>query len=166
MTICDLSSPTSKMLYSTATLNTIKLRLRPNSQTESPVWMIMLLNVLKMMNSTHSGTIQTNHSLWAIGLYRFFRDEIEKRLRSLRKKIENAKKEDLDSLTTAAGAAGFRKQLFNCISCDKPLHMRTGEPVLNLPQPSSFPARISLRPNMTYEADHGKIQIAWDQNHI
>jgi len=83
-----------------------------------------------------------------------FRDEIEKRLRSLRKKIENAKKEDLDSLTTAAGAAGFRKQLFNCISCDKPLHMRTGEPVLNLPQPSSFPARISLRPNMTYEADH------------
>merc|ERR1711990_271313 len=83
-----------------------------------------------------------------------FRDEIEKRLRSLRKKIENAKKEDLDSLTTAAGAAGFRKQLFNCISCDKPLHMRTGEPVLNLPQPSSFPARISIRPNMTYEADH------------
>merc|ERR1711953_252638 len=83
-----------------------------------------------------------------------FRDEIEKRLRSLRKKIENAKKEDLDSLTTAAGAAGFRKQLFNCISCDKPLHMRTGEPVLNLPQPSSFPARISLRPNTTYEADH------------
>ena len=44
--------------------------------------------------------------------------------------------------------------------------MRTGEPVLNLPQPSSFPARISLRPNMTYEADHGKTQMAWDQNHI
>ena len=37
--------------------------------------------------------------------------------------------------------------------------MRTGEPVLNLPQPSSFPARISLRPNMTYEADHGKIEL-------
>ena len=155
-------------------------------QTELPVWMIMLPNVPKMMNLIHSGTMKSSlrytqcplklrFSFWCTlqlrfwGIYpqlnctlsvfihqHYFRDEIEKRLRSLRKKIENAKKEDLDSLTTAAGAAGFRKQLFNCISCDKPLHMRTGEPVLNLPQPSSFPARISLRPNMTYEADHGK----------
>jgi len=82
-----------------------------------------------------------------------FRDEIEQRLRNLRKKIENAKKEDLDNLTTAAGAAGFRRQLFNCISCDKSLNMRTGEPVLNLPQPSAFPTRVSLRPNMTYELE-------------
>ena len=139
-------------------LNAIKLRLRQNSQTESPVWMIMLLNVPKMTNSIHSGTMKGFWKLvTGLFIHDYFRDEIEKRLRSLRKKIENAKKEDLDSLTTAAGAAGFRKQLFNCISCDKPLHMRTGEPVLNLPQPSSFPARISLRPNMTYEADHGNI---------
>jgi len=82
-----------------------------------------------------------------------FRDEIEQRLRQLRKKIENAKKEDLDSLTTAAGAAGFRRQLFNCISCDKSLNMRTGEPVLNLPAPAAFPTRVSLRPNMTYELE-------------
>ena len=85
------------------------------------------------------------------------RDDIEKRLRSLRRKIENAKKEDLDNLTTADGAAGFRRQLFNCISCDKPLHLRTGEPVLNLPQPSAFPARLSLRPNMTYDMDTGTL---------
>ena len=76
-------------------------------------------------------------------------------MRQLRKKIENAKKEDLDSLTTAAGAAGFRRQLFNCISCDKSLNMRTGEPVLNLPAPAAFPTRVSLRPNMTYELEAG-----------
>ena len=86
------------------------------------------------------------------------RDEIEQRLRNLRKKIENAKKEDLDNLTTAAGAAGFRRQLFNCISCDKSLNMRTGEPVLNLPQPSAFPTRVSLRPNMTYELEAGTME--------
>ena len=94
------------------------------------------------------------------------RDEIEQRLRNLRKKIENAKKEDLDNLTTAAGAAGFRRQLFNCISCDKSLNMRTGEPVLNLPQPSAFPTRVSLRPNMTYELEAGTVDVPNSANFI
>ena len=48
-----------------------------------------------------------------------FSEEIEKRLRALRKKIEKAGAGGLRDLATEAGAAGFRKQLFNCISCDK-----------------------------------------------
>ena len=75
--------------------------------------------------------------------YLFCRDEIEKKLRSLRKKIEIAKKEDLEGLATAEGAAGFRKQLFNCISCDKRILMRMKNPIL--PESTAFPARLSLR---------------------
>jgi len=79
-----------------------------------------------------------------------FRDEIEKKLRSLRKKIEIAKKEgDLEGLTTAEGAAGFRKQLFNCISCDKRILMRMKHPIL--PESTAFPARLSLRPHTAYD---------------
>ena len=61
----------------------------------------------------------------------------------MRKKIEAAKREDLNDLSTPAGAAGFRKQLYNCISCDKNIAMRISKPIL--PEPSAFPARISLR---------------------
>ena len=53
-----------------------------------------------------------------------FSEEIEKRLRALRKKIEKAGAGGLRDLATEAGAAGFRKQLFNCISCDKVSHER------------------------------------------
>jgi len=78
-----------------------------------------------------------------------FRDDIEKKLRSLRKKIEIAKKEDLEGLATAEGAAGFRKQLFNCISCDKRILMRMKNPIL--PESTAFPARLSLRPHTAYD---------------
>lgn len=65
--------------------------------------------------------------------------------------MEALRKEDLVDLATPAGAAGFRKQLYNCISCDKDIHMRISKPIL--PEPSAFPARISLRPHTSYDID-------------
>jgi len=87
-----------------------------------------------------------------------FRDEIEQRLRALRKKIEAAKREDLNDLSTPAGAAGFRKQLYNCISCDKNIAMRISKPIL--PEPSAFPARISLRPHTSYNLESTRKDVA------
>jgi len=83
-----------------------------------------------------------------------FKDEIEKRLRALRKKIEAAQQEGEVDLTTPAGAAGFRQQLYNCISCDKSISMRVNKPIL--PGPTAFPARISLRPHTSYDIDHAR----------
>jgi hypothetical protein len=83
-----------------------------------------------------------------------FKDDIEKRLRALRKKIEASRKEDLEDLTTPAGAAGFRQQLYNCISCDKNIYMRFNKPIL--PEPSAFPARISLRPHTAYDINSAR----------
>lgn len=83
-----------------------------------------------------------------------FKDEMEQKLRALRKKMEALRKEDLVDLATPAGAAGFRKQLYNCISCDKDIHMRISKPIL--PEPSAFPARISLRPHTSYDIDQAR----------
>lgn len=80
-----------------------------------------------------------------------FKSEIELRLRQLRKKIESSKKEQ-DGLTTAEGAAGFRRQLFNCISCNNNLNLTAMRPIL--PEPSAFPARISLRPHFGQAPAH------------
>ncbi|CAG5113070.1 Oidioi.mRNA.OKI2018_I69.chr2.g7215.t2.cds [Oikopleura dioica] len=85
-----------------------------------------------------------------------FSEQIEKRLRALRKKIEKAGAGGLNDLATEAGAAGFRKQLFNCISCDKDLYMRITNPLL--PSPSAFPARMSLRPHTAYDTKHVRSQ--------
>jgi len=80
-----------------------------------------------------------------------FKNEMEERLRQLRKRIENSKKEQ-NGLQTADGAAGFRKQLFNCISCSKNLSLALSRPIL--PEPSAFPARVSLRPHFGQAPAH------------
>jgi len=80
-----------------------------------------------------------------------FKNEMEARLRQLRKKIESSKKEKLD-LTTAEGAAGFRRQLFNCISCNNGISMIANRPIL--PDASAFPARLSLRPHFGQAPAH------------
>lgn len=85
-----------------------------------------------------------------------FSEQIEKRLRALRKKIEQSGEGGLRDLATEAGAAGFRRQLFNCISCDKDLAWRIANPVL--PNPSAFPARVSLRPHTAYDTKHVREQ--------
>jgi rubrerythrin len=93
-----------------------------------------------------------------------FSEEIEKRLRALRKKIEKAGAGGLRDLATEAGAAGFRKQLFNCISCDKDLYMRITNPLL--PSPSAFPARMSLRPHTAYDTKHVRAQARGDPSDL
>jgi len=93
-----------------------------------------------------------------------FSEEIEKRLRALRKKIEKAGAGELRDLATEAGAAGFRKQLFNCISCDKDLYMRITNPLL--PSPSAFPARMSLRPHTAYDTKHVRAQARGDPSDL
>jgi len=80
-----------------------------------------------------------------------FKNDIEQSLRMLRKKIESSRKAQ-DGLMTAEGAAGFRRQLYNCISCDKNLNLTAMRPIL--PEPSAFPSRISLRPYMGEGAAH------------
>ena len=69
----------------------------------------------------------------------------------MRKKIESSKKEQ-NGLLTAEGAAGFRRQLFNCISCNNNLNLTAMRPIL--PEPSAFPARLSLRPHFGQAPAH------------
>ena len=64
----------------------------------------------------------------------------------------------IPDFSTPAGAAGFRKQLYNCISCDKNIAMRVSKPIL--PEPSAFPARISLRPHTSYNLESTRRDVA------
>ncbi|CAI9579051.1 unnamed protein product [Staurois parvus] len=51
-------------------------------------------------------------------------------------------------------AAGIRKQLFHCLSCDRPIDMMVpGPPILTIPNIPGLPSHRSFRPFTVYELD-------------
>lgn len=86
-----------------------------------------------------------------------FREELERQLRLIARKMADS---EADGGGTKGGmtdeeAAGFRRQLiqnFHCISCNKPLDMKSAQrPVPCLPSIPRLPETHSLRPYTTFE---------------
>ncbi|XP_014677195.1 PREDICTED: glutamine-rich protein 2-like [Priapulus caudatus] len=61
---------------------------------------------------------------------------------------------DYQAGTLADEAAGIRKQLYNCISCDKRVKTASTAPLASLPIQDGLPATRSTRPYTTFELDH------------
>lgn len=81
------------------------------------------------------------------------RDDLERQLKAIMKKINNL---DLMGDYGDDDAAGIRKQLlqrFHCISCDRPVDMMPTGPIPSIPASQGLPATRSTRPYTTFELD-------------
>ncbi|XP_078611009.1 uncharacterized protein LOC144881672 isoform X9 [Branchiostoma floridae x Branchiostoma japonicum] len=80
-----------------------------------------------------------------------FKEYIQGQLNKLNRKM--AKVSEIEQQKELDEAAGFRKQMFRCISCDRPVTMTAGGPVPALPSTNSLPVTATLRPYTTYELE-------------
>ncbi|XP_078692848.1 uncharacterized protein LOC144922706 isoform X11 [Branchiostoma floridae x Branchiostoma belcheri] len=80
-----------------------------------------------------------------------FKEYIQGQLNKLNRKM--AKVTEIEQQKELDEAAGFRKQMFRCISCDRPVTMTAGGPVPALPSTNSLPVTATLRPYTTYELE-------------
>ncbi|ESO84975.1 hypothetical protein LOTGIDRAFT_168234 [Lottia gigantea] len=83
---------------------------------------------------------------------------VDSRIRELNKKIAKSQPGWTDD-----DAAGLRKQLiqrFQCLSCDKTIHMTSKNPVASLPLPSSMPTTRSARPYTIFELDQIRLKAS------
>lgn len=83
--------------------------------------------------------------------------KLEERWKEIRRQLqEKPPQYDCDD------AAGIRKQLFHCLSCDRPIDMTVpGPPILTIPNIPGLPSHRSYRPFTVYELDQIR---QWNRN--
>ncbi|KAM5135160.1 glutamine-rich protein 2 [Mantella aurantiaca] len=77
------------------------------------------------------------------------KDKLEERWREIRRQLQ-----DKPPQYESDEAAGIRRQLFHCLSCDRRVNMMVpGPPILTIPNIPGLPAHRSNRPYIVYELD-------------
>ncbi|XP_077315443.1 glutamine-rich protein 2 isoform X2 [Lithobates pipiens] len=85
------------------------------------------------------------------------KNKLEERWKEIRRQLQEKPPQ-----YNADDAAGIRKQLFHCLSCDRPIDMMVpGPPILTIPNIPGLPSHRSYRPFTVYELDQIR---QWNRN--